>query len=79
MSGSHFIVQTSTFVLMDATAGTLCQGHQKVIQYISPDPYIVCPKYLRSSWNDFDMRGIIFWGGRRGGKELKTCHPDRGD
>ena len=42
MSGSHFIVQTSKLVLMDATAMTLGQGHRKVIQYISPDPYILC-------------------------------------
>ena len=38
MSVSHFIVQTSKFLLMDATAVILGQGHGKVIQYISPDP-----------------------------------------
>ena len=47
MSGSHFIVQTSKFMLIDTTAVTLSQGHGKVIQYISPDPYILCAKYLR--------------------------------
>ena len=47
MSGSHFIAQTSTFLLIDATAVTLGQGHGKVIQYISPDPYILCAKYPR--------------------------------
>ena len=25
---------------------TLCQGHTKVIQYISPDPYILSSKYM---------------------------------
>ena len=47
MSGSHFIAQTSKFMLIHATAVTLGQGHGKVIQYISPDPYILCAKYLR--------------------------------
>ena len=47
MSGSHFIAQTSKFLLIDATAVTLGQGHGKVIQYISPDPYILCAKYPR--------------------------------
>ena len=36
--GSHFIAQTSKFMLIDATAVTLGQGQGKVIQYISPDP-----------------------------------------
>ena len=44
MSDSHFIMQTSKFLLIDATAVTLGQGHGKVIQYISPDLYILCPK-----------------------------------
>ena len=47
MSDSHFIAQTSKFMLIDATAMTLGQGHGKVIQYISSDPYILCAKYLR--------------------------------
>ena len=38
MSGSHFIVQTSKFFIIDASAVTLGQGHGKVIEYISPDP-----------------------------------------
>ena len=37
MSGSHFILQTSKFLLIDATVMTLGQGHRKVIQYIFPD------------------------------------------
>ena len=49
MSGSHFIAQTSKFLLIDATTMTLGQGHGKVIQYIFPDPYILCAKYLRFS------------------------------
>ena len=85
MSGSHFIAQTSTFGLMDATAVTLGQGHGKVIQYNSPDPYTVCAKYQRFSSNGFDVRGKSFCGGGRGrgrggrgrgGNELKT---ERGD
>ena len=38
----NIMVMTSTFLLMDATAVTLGQGHGKVIQYISPDPCILC-------------------------------------
>ena len=84
MSGSHFIAQTSKFLIIDATTVTLGQGHEKVIEYISPDPYILCAKYLRFSSNGFDMRGKSCCGGGRGGnggsggggghggKELKT-------
>ena len=74
MSGSHFIAQISKFLVIDATAATLGQGHGKVIQYISPDPYILCAKYLRFSSNGFDVRGKSCCGGRRngGGNELKT-------
>ena len=63
---------------MDATAVTLGQGHGgKVIQYISPDPYILCAKYLSFSSNGFDVRGKSRCGdgrggGGRGGNELKT-------
>ena len=60
MSGSYFIAQTSKFLLIDATAVTLGQGHGKVIQYISPDPYILCAKYQRFSSNSFDVRGKVF-------------------
>ena len=72
MSGSHFISQTSKFLLIDATAVTLGQGHGKVTQYISPDPYILCAKYLRFNSNGFDMRGKSCCSGGRGGNELKT-------
>ena len=72
MSGSNFIAQTSKFLLIDATAMILGQGHEKVIQYISPDPYIPCAKYQRFSWNGFDVRGKSFCGGGRGGNGLKT-------
>ena len=73
MSGSH--LQTRKFLLIDATAMTLGQGHGKVIRYISPDPCILYAKYLRFSWNSFDVRGKSFCsggGGGRGGNELKT-------
>ena len=40
ISGSYLIAQTSKFLLIDTTAVTLGQGHGKVIQHISPDPYI---------------------------------------
>ena len=76
MSDSYFIAQTSNFLVIDATAATLGQGHEKVIQYISPDPYNLCVKYLRLSWNGFDVRGKSCCGGGReggrGGNELKT-------
>ena len=80
MSGSHFIAQTSKFLLINATTVTLGQGHGKVIEYISPDPYILCTKYLMFSSNGFDVRGkSCHCGGRgrgggagRGGNELKT-------
>ena len=56
MTGSYLIVQTNTFLLTNVTAMTLGEGHKKVIQYISPDPYFLCPKYLRFGSNDFDVR-----------------------
>ena len=70
MSGSHFIAQTSKFLLIDATAMTLGQGHRKVIQYISTDSYTLCAKYLKFSSNGFDVRGKSCCG--VGGNELKT-------
>ena len=76
MSSSHFIVQTSKFLLIDATAMTLGQGHGKAIQYISAGLYILCAKYLSS--NGFDVRGKSCCGAGRGGRgggggnELKT-------
>ena len=70
MSSSHFIVQTSKFLLTNATAVTLGQGHRKVIQYISPDLYILCPKYARFGTNSSDMKGESLGG--RGGNQLKT-------
>ena len=57
MSGFYFIVQASKFLLIDATAVNFDQGHGEVIQYISPDLYILCPKYLRFSSNGFDVKG----------------------
>ena len=81
MSGSHFLAQTSKFMLIYATAVTLGQGYRKIIQYISPNPYNLCAKYLRFSWNILDVRGksccCIGRGvGRRGRNELKTqSHP----
>ena len=36
MYGSHFIVQSSKFLLISATASTLSQGQWNVDQYISP-------------------------------------------
>ena len=43
MSGSHFIAQTSKFLLIDATAMTLGLGHRKIIHYISPDHRFFVP------------------------------------
>ena len=81
ISGSHLIAQTSNFLVIDATAVTLGQGHGKVIPYISPDPYVLCAKYVRFTWKGFDVRGKSCCdggrggggrGGGRGGNELKT-------
>ena len=74
MSGSHLIAQKSKFLLINAKS----QGHGNIIQYISPDLYILCGKYLRFSSTGYDVRGKSFCGGRRGrrrrrgGNELKT-------
>ena len=79
MTGSHFIMQTSKF--FNATAVTLGQGHGKVIQYISPDLYFLCPKYnLRFSANVVDVRDKIrcdsggqgTYGSGGSGNKLKT-------
>ena len=59
MSGSHFIVQTGKFLLINATAVTLSQGHGKVIQYIFPDLYFLCLKCVSFSSNSFDVRSKI--------------------
>ena len=67
MSNSYFILQTSKFLLIDATALILGQIHRNAIQYISPDSYILCAKYLWFSWNGFDVRGKSCCGGGRGG------------
>ena len=82
MSGSYFITQTSNFLLIDATAVTLGQGHGKVIQYISPEPYILCTKYQRFSSNSFDVRGKSFSVTDADAVETNWKHkvtPDRGD
>ena len=71
LSGSYFILQTSKFLFINVTAVTLGQGHQKVIQYIFPDLYFLCPKYLRWSSNGFDVRSKSHCDGG-GGNELKT-------
>ena len=49
MSGSHLIVQTSKYLLINAAAVSLGQGHRNVLQYNSRDPYTLCAKYVRSS------------------------------
>ena len=51
---------TSKFLLINATAMILSQGHGKVIQYTSPDLYFLCPKHLRFSTNGFDVWGKSF-------------------
>ena len=80
MYGAYFIAQTSKFMVINATAVTLGQGHGQVIESIFPDPYILCAKYLRFSWNGFDVRGKSCCRSGRGrgggghciGNELKT-------
>ena len=56
MNGSHFIVQTSKYLLINATADFGSRS-QKVIQYISPGPYILCPKYVRFGTDYLDVKG----------------------
>ena len=58
MSGSHLTVQVSIFLLIGAIAMTTGQGHWEVIQYISPDQYFYCPKYLRFRSNCLDARSF---------------------
>ena len=82
MSGSYFIAQTSKFFLIDTTDVTLGQGHGEVIQYISPDPYILCAKHLRFSSNGFDVRGKSFAAVDADAAETNWKHkvtPDWGD
>ena len=71
------LLSRQPLLLNDATAVTLGQGHGKVIQYITPEPYILRAKYQRFRSNGFDVRGKGFCGGGRGrggrgGNELKT-------
>ena len=42
------MVQTSKYLLIDAPAVTSGQGRGKIIQYVTPDLYILCPKHVRS-------------------------------
>ena len=61
LSSSHFILQTNKFLFINVIAVTLGQGHQKVIQYIFPALYFLCPKYLSFSWNIFDSAAETNW------------------
>ena len=76
MSGSHFSMQTSKFLLINVTAVTMGQGHKKIISYISLYPYILCPKYVRFGTNGLEVRGKRLCGGVRssvhGRNKLKT-------
>ena len=79
MNGSPFIMQRNQFLLIDATAVILNLGHRKVTQYILPDLYILCSKYVRFSSNGFDVRGKSLCGrgvaadvAATAKKELKT-------
>ena len=72
LSGSHFILQTSKFLFINVTAATLGQGHQKFIQYIFPDLYFLCPKYLRLSSNGFDVTRKSLCGGGRTRARTRT-------
>ena len=44
----------------------LGQGQRKVIQYISPDLYFLCRKYLRLSSNGFDVISKSRWASEDG-------------
>ena len=77
---SFVVIGGVVLTLSCREAVTLGQGHRKAIQYMSPDLYFLCPKYLRSSSNDFDMRSKSRCsGGGCGRNELKTqSHPRLG-
>ena len=60
MSGSHFSMQTSKFLLINVTAVTMSQGHKQIISYISLYPYILCLKYVRFGTNGLEVRGKRF-------------------
>ena len=66
-------------MLIDATAVTLGQGHEKVTQYISLEPYILCAKFVRFSSNGLDVRGESCCGGGRGGGRGGGCGGGRGN
>ena len=63
------------FLLINAKAATLGQHHRKADQYMSPDLYILCPKYVRIGTNGSDVSAKSRGGGGGGGgggNELKT-------
>ena len=64
MSGFHSIAQKSKFLLISATAVTLGQSHGKIIQYISPGLYFLCPQYQKLGTNGFDMKSKSSCGSR---------------
>ena len=71
MGGSHFIMQTSNFFLINTTAVSFSQGHGKVIQYILPDLHIL-----------WEAKVIAAADAAVGAAETNWKHkvtPDRGD
>ena len=83
MSSSHFIAQTSTFLLIDATAVTLGQGHGEVIQYISQTHIFFVPNIWGLAQTVLTWEAKVFCGGGRADAvETSWKHkvtPDRGD
>ena len=47
-------------IFINVTAMTLGQSHQKVIQYIFPDLYFLCPKYLRLAQTFLTWEAKVF-------------------
>ena len=60
MSGSYFIAQTSKFLLIDATAVTLGQGHGKVIQYILQTHIFFVPNIKALAQTVLTWEGKVF-------------------
>ena len=85
MNGSYLIAQTSKFLLIDATAVTLGQGHRKVIQYISQTHIFFAPNIKGSAQMVLTREGKVVAAVDTDGADAAEMNwkrkvtPDRGD
>ena len=80
VSVSRFIAQTSKFLLINATAVTLGQGHGKVIQYISQTHIFFVPNIKGMAQTVLTWRGKDFAAADAAETNWKhKVTPDRGD